>query len=600
LHGFTADRSEFLGHHGERARPAALTRIGLASAVGAGADPCAALQVHVDLPAGETRTVHFLLGQCPTHAEALLLARRYRDAAVVRDAWDAMRMRWESLLAARTVQSPDPALNLMLNRWLPYQTLSARVWGRTGFYQSSGAYGFRDQLQDVAALVPLAPELCRAHLLAAAAHQFEEGDVLHWWHMPSGAGIRSRCSDDLLWLPFIAAHYVETTGDVSVLSATAPFLVGETLAAQEVERYARFTPGGQVGTLYDHCLRAIERASALGPHGLPLFGSGDWNDGMNQVGIGGRGESVWLGWFLCATLARFAPLCETMHEPERAADLRQRGAALRAALEESAWDGRWYRRGYYDDGSPLGSAERVECRIDSIAQSWAVLSGAADPRRTAQAMQSLYDHLVRPRDRLLLLLTPPFDRSTQQPGYIKGYPPGIRENGGQYSHAAVWAIWAFAGLGDADRAAQLFTDLLPIGRASAAASIDRYRVEPYVIAADVYSGAPHEGRGGWTWYTGAAGWAYRFGWEMLLGMRSEAAGWRFDPSLPSDWRDCRCTLRDGSTVYEIEMVHPSGAGRGVASIELDGTALPDGLLPRLRDGNTHRVVVTIRPIAQRE
>jgi cyclic beta-1,2-glucan synthetase len=598
LHGFTADRSEFLGRHGDRARPAALARIGLASTVGSGADPCAALQVHVDLPAGATRTVHFLLGQCASHEEALQLARQYRDAATAQAAWDAMRARWESLLAARTVQSPDPALNLMLNRWLPYQALSARVRGRTGLYQSSGAYGFRDQLQDVAALFSLAPELCRAHLLEAAAHQFEEGDVLHWWHPPSGAGIRSRCSDDLLWLPFVTAHYVETTGDASVLSAAAAFLTGQPLGAAEVERYARFASGGQTGSLYDHCLRALEKAGGLGPHGLPLFGGGDWNDGMNRVGVRGRGESIWLGWFLCATLTRFAPLCETMHEPERAAELRQRVAALRAALEASGWDGRWYRRGYYDDGTPLGSAERVECRIDSIAQSWAVLSGVADPQRAQVAMQSLHEQLVRPDDRLVLLLAPPFDRSTQHPGYIKGYPPGIRENGGHYSHAAVWAVWAFAALGDTERAARLFADLLPIGRALTPASTARYRVEPYVMAADIYSAAPHGGRGGWTWYTGAAGWAYRFGWEMLLGLRAEADGWRLDPSLPSDWRGCRLTLRDGATVYEIEINAPAPS-RGVASIELDGTALADGSIPRLRDGATHRVIVTLRPIASR-
>ena len=593
LHGFTADRSEFLGRYGERGRPAALTRIGLASTVRAGADPCAALQVHVDLPAGETRTVHFLLGQSDTQVDALEVVRRYREPGAVPVAWQSMRTRWETLLGIRTVRSPDRALDLMLNRWLPYQTLSARFWGRSGFYQAGGAFGFRDQLQDVAAVAAVAPELCRDHLIEAASHQFEEGDVLHWWHQPSGAGIRSRCSDDLLWLPYVTAHYVQTTGDAAVLSATAPFLTGEPLAAHEVERYARFAPDQRAATLYDHCLRAIEKAGGLGPHGLPLFGSGDWNDGMNRVGAGGRGESVWLGWFVCATLTRFAPLCAAMGEPERAEELRGRAAALRAALEGRGWDGRWYRRGYYDDGSPLGSAQRDECRIDSIAQSWAVLSGAADPRRARLAMGALREYLVRTRDRLLLLLTPPFDRSAQQPGYIKGYPPGVRENGGQYSHAAVWAIWAFAELGEVDEAARLFADFLPIHRSSIAESAQRYRVEPYVVAADIYSAAPHAGRGGWTWYTGAAGWAYRFGWEMLLGVRPEGRGWRLDPLLPSHWSGCTLTLRDGATVYEIEVVRPRRGSRAVG-VQLDGAPLPDGVVPRLYDGATHRVVVVTR------
>ena len=324
----------------------------------AGADPCAALQVHVDLPGGETRSVHFLLGQGESDAAALDLVRRYRDPATVAAAWEAMRKGWQTLLHTRTVRSPDPALDLMLNQWLPYQTLSARVWGRTGFYQSSGAFGFRDQLQDLAGVAAIVPELCRAHLLEAAAHQFEDGDVLHCWHPPAGAGVRTRCSDDLLWLPFATAYYVDTTGDGAVLSETAPYLEGAPLGPHETERYARFAPGPRAGTLYEHCLRAIEKAGALGPHGLPLIGSGDWNDGMNLVGARGRGESVWLAWFLCATLTRFAPLCEQMGERDRADELRRRAAALGAAAERAGWDGRWYRRGYYDDGSPLGSAQR--------------------------------------------------------------------------------------------------------------------------------------------------------------------------------------------------------------------------------------------------
>ncbi len=596
LHGYTADRTEFLGRRGDRARPAALTRIGLASAVRPGADPCAALQVHVDLAPGERRTVHFLLGQGASHDAVRELVRRYREPAAVEAARQAVAARWEQLVGARRVHTPEPALDVMLNHWLPYQTLSARVWGRTGFHQSSGAFGFRDQLQDLAALIPLVPELCRAHLIEAASHQFEEGDVLHWWHPPSGAGIRSRCSDDLLWLPFVTAQYIEATGDSAVLTAPAPFLSGDPLAAYEAERYARFATGPHVNTLYDHCLRAVEKAGALGPHGLPLFGSGDWNDGMNRVGAGGRGESVWLGWFLYATLLAFAPLCDRADDREHGDDLRARAADLRTALDRDAWDGQWYRRGYYDDGSPLGSASRDECRIDSIAQSWAVLSGAGEPERARTAMRSLRQHLVRAPERLLPLLAPPFDRSAQEPGYVKGYPPGVRENGGQYTHAAVWAVWALASIGEVDLAVRLFGDLMPIAHALTPEAVRRYRVEPYVVAADIYCGPQHAGRGGWTWYTGSAGWAYRFGWEVLLGLRPAGReGWRIEPSIPATWPGFEIDLTDGETVYHIEVRNPDGLSGGTASLELDGRPLPSALLPRLSDGAQHQVIATLRP-----
>ncbi|MGE0521231.1 MAG: hypothetical protein AB7P78_19795, partial [Candidatus Binatia bacterium] len=595
LHGFTADRTEFLGRCGDRARPAALVRIGLASAVRPGGDPCAALQVHVDLGPGETRTVHYLLGQGESQSHVADLVRRYRDPAAVRTAWTAMREEWAAIVSTRRARTPDPALDLMLNGWLLYQAVSARFWGRTGFYQSSGAYGFRDQLQDAAALVDVAPRFCREHLLTAAAHQFEEGDVLHWWHPPSNAGLRSRCSDDLLWLPFVTAHYVQATGDRAVLSAPAPFLAAEPLLEQELERYGRFAPSTQTAPLYDHCLRALEKAWALGPHGLPLFGTGDWNDGMNRVGVRGRGESVWLGWFQHAAMMCFAPLCRTMGDEQRADELERRAAALREALHRHGWDGEWYLRGYYDDGTPLGSAQRDECQIDSVAQSWSVLSDGADPRRARLAMRAVREHLWRDADQLLLLLAPPFDRSSQDPGYIKAYPPGIRENGGQYTHAAIWAAWAFAAIGEVDLAARCFsTAILPVRRALTAESSARYRVEPYVIAADIYSAAQHTGRGGWTWYTGSAAWAYRFGWEMLLGLRAQGDGWRIDPSLPSTWPGFSVTMRDGDTVYEVEVMNPHGVNRGVAAIWLDGTARPDLIVPRLRDGAKHRVVVTMQ------
>jgi cyclic beta-1,2-glucan synthetase len=593
LHGLTADRTEFLGRHGGYAAPAALERIGLASAVRAGLDPCAALQVHLDLAPGATAHVHFMLGQAAGRDEARGLVTRYRARATLEAAWTALDRHWDTVLGAVTVRTPDPALDVMLNRWLLYQVLSSRLWGRTGYYQSSGAFGFRDQLQDVAALVHGAPGLCREHILEAARHQFESGDVLHWWHPPAGAGVRTRCSDDLLWLPFVTAHYVTATGDETILSEEVPFLVGAPLEPHEAEHYARFETGTRRAPLYEHCLAALERGRTAGPHGLPLFGGGDWNDGMNRVGIGGRGESVWLGWFLYATLTRFAPVSERRGDADRAATLRRQADELRGALEAAAWDGAWYRRGYYDDGTPLGSAGSPECRIDALAQSWAVLSTAADMARAAAAMHAVVQHLVRQEDGLILLLTPPFAGSGQDPGYIRGYPPGIRENGGQYTHAAIWTLWALAERGEIERAVGLFQRLLPVRHALTPDAVARYRTEPYVLAADVYAAPPWTGRGGWTWYTGAAGWAFRLGLEIILGLQPVPGGWRLDPRIPTDWPGFEVVLRDGATVVRIEVHNPHGVNRGVAEARLDGERLDPPILPRLQDGREHALRVTM-------
>jgi cyclic beta-1,2-glucan synthetase len=593
LHGLTADRAEFLGRHGGYAAPAAMGRIGLASTVRAGLDPCAALQVHLDLAPGASAHVHFMLGQAGGRDEALGLVTKYRDRAAVEAAWTRLDRHWDALLGAVTVRTPDPALDVMLNRWLLYQLLSSRLWGRTGYYQSSGAFGFRDQLQDVAALVHCAPEICREHILEAARHQFDAGDVLHWWHPPAGAGVRTRCSDDLLWLPFITAHYVEATGDDTILSEEVPFLTGAALEPGEAERYARFVPGEGRATLYGHCVAAIDRGRTAGVHGLPLFGSGDWNDGMNRVGIGGRGESVWLGWFLYATLARFAGMSERMSDPVRAETLRRQAEELRTAVEAAAWDGTWYRRGYYDDGTPLGSAESAECRIDSLTQSWAVLSSAADGARAAAAMEAVVRHLVREREGLILLLTPPFTDTTRDPGYIAAYPPGIRENGGQYTHGAIWVLWALAELGEIDRAVGLFQRLLPVRHALTPAAVARYRTEPYALAADVYAMPPWSGRGGWTWYTGAAGWAYRLGLEAILGLRRRGGAWSLDPHIPADWPGFELVLRDGATVFHVHVENPRGVNRGVVRALLDGQPFEPPLLPRTHDGRTHEVRLTL-------
>ncbi|MEA3397134.1 MAG: hypothetical protein U9R05_06695, partial [Chloroflexota bacterium] len=551
------------------------------------------------LAPGEVEEVFFLLGEGADRQEALKLVRQYQDVAQVEAAWEAVNEFWDGVLGAVTVRTPDPAMDLLLNRWLLYQTLACRVWGRSALYQSSGAFGYRDQLQDVMALVHAAPDVARGHILQAACHQFEAGDVLHWWHPSSGRGarpersrgVRTRCSDDLLWLPFVTAHYVATTGDETILAEKAPFLEGDPLGPEEHDRYGHYETTAEGYTLYEHCRRALEKGTTAGPHGLPLIGSHDWNDGLNRVGIEGRGESVWLGWFLYATLTRFASLCEHKGAGEQATAYRQQARDLRQALETHAWDGNWYRRAYYDDGTPLGSVENRECQIDSIAQSWAVLSGAAEPARAAQAMEAVAERLVRHDDQLLLLFTPPFDETPRDPGYIKGYVPGIRENGGQYTHAALWAVWAFAELGQGDRAGALFRLLNPICHGDTREKVLRYRVEPYVAAADVYSVEPHVGRGGWTWYTGSAGWMYRLGLEAILGLRRVGKALQINPCIPKNWPGYELTYRDEETVYQIRVENPDGVNRGVKQVTLDGETLPGEEIPLLDDGRQHAVRV---------
>ncbi len=593
LHGLTADRTEFLGRRGDLRRPAGLDRIGLASTVGPGLDPCAALQLHVDLGPGESKEVHFLLGQGADRAEALGCIERFQEADRIEAAWRQSAESWDHRLETVQVRTPDPAMDLMLNRWLLYQTLACRIWARSAVYQSSGAYGFRDQLQDVMALSHAEPDIFRLHLLRAAQHQFEAGDVLHWWHPPSGRGVRTRFSDDLLWLPFAAAHYVTATGDAGVLDERIPFRQGPPLPPGETERYAQFDTAREPASLREHCRRALEKAAPAGVHGLPLMGCGDWNDGMNRVGVEGRGESVWLGWFLCATLARFAELDELCGNRDQAETDRRRAREVAEAIEACAWDGAWYLRAFYDDGSPLGSAANRECQIDSVAQSWAVLSGAGDPGRAAQAMASVADRLVSAPDQLLLLLAPPFDRTPRDPGYIKGYPPGVRENGAQYTHAATWAVEAFARLGQGDRAEALFRMLNPIYHADTPAKAERYGVEPYVIAADISSAPSRRGRGGWTWYTGSSGLMYRLGLETILGIRRMGRSLRIDPCIPKAWPSFQVTYRAGQTTFLIDVENPEGVNRGVQMVTLDGSVISDQRVPLLADGGRHQVRVRL-------
>ena len=597
LHSFTADRTEFLGRNGSPAAPAAFGRVGLGGRTGRFHDNCGAVMTQMEVPAGGEVEVTFLLGQTDTIEEARALVARYRDTTVGARELVRVRKHWDTLLDTLKVSTPDPAFDAMVNGRALYQALACRVWGRTALYQSSGAFGFRDQLQDVMALTLARPDIIRAQIVEASRHQFEEGDVLHWWQPQSGRGVRTRFVDDRLWLPFVVTDYIETTGDTSVLREETPFISGPPLAEGHEDSYLVPQTSLTQASVYEHCVSAIEATRGTGAHGLPLMGGGDWNDGMNRVGIGGMGESVWMGWFLDLTLRRFAPVCEAMGEPERATGYREWADRLVAAVEESAWDGSWYRRAYFDDGTPLGTRDADECRIDAIAQAWSVIGGRADPKRAARALESVEEKLVRWDDGLIALLAPAFDQMSHDPGYIKGYVPGVRENGGQYTHAALWVVMAYAMAGDGDTAASLLDLINPLTRSRDRHSADVYRVEPYSIAADVYAVAPHVGRGGWTWYTGSAAWFHDVATRSILGIRTvaDADGARYlvvDPTVPKRWTAFSAELRLGKGRWRISVENPRGVNRGVARTTLDGRVLKDGRVPLTGSGE-HEVVVTM-------
>ncbi len=589
----TGDRMDFMGINGSLEEPEAMNRENLSGNTGAGADPCVAVRIKIRLEADEEKEVVFLLGQSSSMEEASGIASRFGNPPEAKLELERIRSFWREKLGTVQVSTPDRSMDLILNSWLLYQVTVCRLWARSAYYQSGGAFGFRDQLQDVMALVYTWPELVRSQILLHASRQFVEGDVQHWWHPEAGKGIRTKYSDDLLWLPYVTADYIECTNDWDILDEEISYLEGKPLAEDEDERYDIPSISGECSSLYEHCIRALELSLRFGEHGIPLMGSGDWNDGMNNVGNKGRGESVWLGWFLFTVLKRFIPICSRRRDEERAQRYSDTACEIIEAIEREAWDGSWYRRAYFDDGTPLGSIQNTECRIDSISQSWAAISGAGKPNRVEEAMGAVEKYLVDRDEGIIKLLEPPFDQGDLKPGYIKGYVPGVRENGGQYTHAAAWVALAFAKMGKGRNAWELFHMINPVNHSRTSIEYSRYKVEPYVVAADVYAIRTNNGRGGWTWYTGAAGWLYRVGIEHILGLKVTGSAIYIDPCIPEQWEEYKITYVMGRTTYDITVLNPDGVSKGVKKVETDNAVSEDGAVRLNDDGGTHVIKVTM-------
>jgi cellobiose phosphorylase len=588
----TCDRTEFIGRNGTLKNPAAMLRSRLSGKNGVALDPCAAIQVPFDLAAGQEREIIFRLGTGRDMEDANNLIRSFRGSGLAYAALEAVWQYWSHTLGSVQIETPDLSIDVLANGWLLYQTLACRVWARSGYYQSCGAFGFRDQLQDVMALIHTKPNLLREHLLLFASRQFPEGDVQHWWHPPAGRGVRTHCSDDYLWLPIATSRYVIGTGDTGVLDESIHFLEGRPVNPEDDSYYDLPNRSEGKSTLYEHCKRSILHGLRFGDHGLPLIGSCDWNDGMNMVGNQGKGESVWLGFFLFEALTQFIKVAQARDDFEFVKFCRNAAKKMQQNIEKNAWDGEWYRRAYFDNGLPLGSSGNDECQIDSIPQSWSVLSGAGDTDRSRIAMESVNKRLVRYEHSLVQLLDPPFDKSDLNPGYIKGYVPGVRENGGQYTHAAIWVAMAFSKLGDSKKAWEILTMINPINHAKSPEEVARYKVEPYVIAADVYALSPHIGRGGWTWYTGSAGWMYRLIVESLLGLRLETDKLYFEPCIPSDWISFKIHYRFRETIYRITLTQLH-EDHTKLTIIVDGTEYQDKFIRLVDDRQEHLAEVKL-------
>ncbi len=588
----TGDRNEFLGRNGSMGSPATMFKDRLSGKTGAGYDPCVSAQVKFELNDNDEKETVFLFGSGKNPDEVREILQRYNGSVLVHKELEDVWEYWKRSLGVIYVETPDNSVNFLVNGWLQYQVISCRLWGRSGYYQSGGAYGFRDQLQDVMALMHSHPEMIREQLLTFAAHQFIEGDVLHWWHPPSGRGVRTRCSDDYLWLPLVASLYVTQIGDTGVLHEKVRFLEGPQINPGEESYYGMPGVSEKWGTLYEHCAAAVSNALKYGIHGLPLIGSGDWNDGMNLVGKDGKGESVWLAFFLHKVLVSMSQMAKQHGDEIFSDECLKEAEKLSKNIDKNAWDGNWYLRAYFDNGEPLGSSANTECQIDSIPQSWSVISGAADPARAKEAMESVDKLLVDRQSMLIRLFTPPFDKTSNNPGYIKGYVPGVRENGGQYTHAAVWSVMAFATLKDRKRAWELLNLINPINHSNTKESCSVYKVEPFVMAADVYGVESNTGRGGWTWYTGSASWMYQLIVKNLLGIQLKVDRLYFEPCLPKEWQSFKVHYRFRETFYHISLQRSASEDK-ILSVTVDGNAQQDLSIPLTNDRIEHTAEVII-------